>query len=253
LAGISGLGVFKSTDGGQLWLPSGEGLYQMAVSQLLLSPAFAEDQTAFIRGYYDRNLYRSRDGGRSWQILPVPGPGRDGYWWNLVLSPEFREDQTLLGVFFDYEQGTGLYRSQSGGDQWDRVASMPEGVEWDWLSIAPLFAQWQTLFAAGWKQDHGVLYGSTDGGRHWQLVLVTGPEVAQTMVYAPNIEENRPIFLLAAGILYNSTDGGSSWQKLELPYGITPTALTISPAFAQDRLLFLGTAEGQVVNWAVPE
>jgi photosystem II stability/assembly factor-like uncharacterized protein len=253
LAGIAGLGIFKSTDGGRLWLPSNRGLSYMTMDQLLLSPTFAEDQTAFTRGNYDRDLYRSRDGGQSWQILPVPGPGREGYWWSLALSPEFDQDQTLLGLFFDYEQGTGLYRSQSGGDYWNRVASLPEGVLWDWVSTAPLFAQWQTLFAAGQQQDHGVLYRSTDGGRQWQLVLETGPEVARQLVYAANIEENRPIFLLASEVLYISTNGGSTWQKLELPAEISPTALAISPTFAQDRLLFLGTADGQVLNWAVPE
>jgi hypothetical protein len=32
-----------------------------------------------------------------------------------------------------------------------------------------------------------------------------------------------------------------------LPTGITPSALAISPDFAQDGLLFVGTADGQVI------
>ena len=41
LAGVIGLGLFRSTDGGQLWEPSAVGLSSMHIGQILLSPGFA--------------------------------------------------------------------------------------------------------------------------------------------------------------------------------------------------------------------
>ena len=70
----------------------------------------------------------------------------------------------------------------------------------------------------------------------------------QQLVYAPNIEEDRPIFLLAGETVYHSGDGGLTWQAFDLPADIVPTALAISPSFTQDRLLFIGTAGGRVVK-----
>ncbi|MGA9349642.1 MAG: hypothetical protein WBW48_12685, partial [Anaerolineae bacterium] len=49
LAGVIGLGIFKSTDGGQLWEPSSAGLLSMGLEQILLPPGFAQDRTAYAR------------------------------------------------------------------------------------------------------------------------------------------------------------------------------------------------------------
>jgi photosystem II stability/assembly factor-like uncharacterized protein len=254
LAGVPGLGLFKSTDGGQLWQPSSAGLSHMMLSRIFFSPTFARDQTVFAgANYWGQGFYRSRDGGLNWQILPPPEPDSSGDWIDWTLSSEFDQDQTLFAIFNTSEPGSRLYLSQDSGDHWRSITSLPQGAWPTWVSVAPLFARWQTLFVAALEGERGLLYRSTDGGSRWEPVLETGPEVARQMVYAPDIETNRPIFLLGSGTLYGSTDGGSTWQELQLPAGITPTALAISPTFAQDRLLFLGTAEGQVLNWVVPE
>jgi hypothetical protein len=38
---VVGLGIFKSTDGGQLWRPSSAGLENMRLKELLVSPGFS--------------------------------------------------------------------------------------------------------------------------------------------------------------------------------------------------------------------
>jgi hypothetical protein len=63
-----------------------------------------------------------------------------------------------------------------------------------------------------------------------------------------NDENNRPVFLLGGGKIYHSSDGGQTWAKFELPTGIVPTALAISPNFGRDGLLFVGTKDGRVVT-----
>jgi hypothetical protein len=89
LGGVPGLGLFKSTDGGQLWQPSGAGLNDMRVSQILLSPDFMNDQIAFARA---DAWYRSQDGGRQWRPLPLPETASNNFSSDktpLTLSPEF--------------------------------------------------------------------------------------------------------------------------------------------------------------------
>jgi len=60
------------------------------------------------------------------------------------------------------------------------------------LSLAPLFATWQTMFAFARQDDKPVLYRSSDGGRSWTAVLTPGADIQQ-LVYAPDIEEDRPL------------------------------------------------------------
>jgi photosystem II stability/assembly factor-like uncharacterized protein len=111
--------------------------------------------------------------------------------------------------------------------------------------------------------DH-TLYRSADGGKSWDAVLnIASPigggalVVPAQLVYAPAGEANRQVFLLVRirdnvdpaserGTLYRSGDGGLTWQEVGLPEGVSPTVLTMSPNFAEDGLLFLGTADGQV-------
>jgi hypothetical protein len=160
LAGIRGLGLFKSTDGGQLWQPASAGLPSMAIQRILLSPGFARDQTAFIWLMVEApedELYRTRDGGRTWQKL---GMNLD----LLAMSLEFDRDHTLMGVAKD---GTELRISRDGGDSWGRVSDTLNGQAIGFLSLAPSFDKWHVLFAYG----NGTLYRSDDGGRSWDAVL----------------------------------------------------------------------------------
>lgn len=264
LAGVIGLGIFRSTDGGQLWEPSSAGLLSMGIEQILLSPGFAWDRTAFARvapAGGQKGVYRSRDGGRSWQALDIN-------LYLVAMSPEFDQDHTLMGVaysYVDHEQRSELHISCDGGDHWGRVGNTPAGKGVYLLSLAPLFEKWNVLFV--FASDH-TLYRSADGGKSWDAVLniaypiVVDPFVVPgQLVYASDIEVNRPVFLLVRirhditdplserVVLYRSGDGGLTWQEVELPEDVSPTALAISPNFAQDGLLFVGTADGRVLTF----
>jgi photosystem II stability/assembly factor-like uncharacterized protein len=251
LAGIVGIGIFKSSDGGQLWQPSSAGLSSMGVEQILISPGFAHEPLVFARTRTG-GLHRSQDGGRTWRALDVD-------LHPVAMSPEFDQDHTLIGTArADSEGRTELRISRDGGDNWERLGDTPEGVTFKLLSLAPLFDKWQVVFGYG---SNGTLYRSEDGGVSWQAVLRTEAvsSASSQLVYAPDIEVNRPVFLLVTmadsagsasvrGTLYRSGDGGLSWETVQLPEGISPTALAISPDFVQDGLLFIGTGEGRVLT-----
>jgi photosystem II stability/assembly factor-like uncharacterized protein len=254
LAGVLGFGIFKSTDGGRLWQPSSAGLTYMRADEILLSPGFGQDQTVFT----DAGWYRSKDGGRTWQTLAdlLAGQPKYSFVEALALSPEFADDGIVMGAVYDNDlQRSELYLSHDGGDRWELRGAMPEGVSLRTISLAPLFAKWQTLFVSGYNKQAGqyALYRSSDGGRSWETVLPLGANTVKSLVYAADIEENRPIFLLAGEMVYRSGDGGLTWQVFERAEGINPTALAISPDFAQDRSLFVGTAGGQVLTLKVSE
>jgi photosystem II stability/assembly factor-like uncharacterized protein len=231
------------------------------VEQLLLSPGFARDRTVFAQ-LGSGELYRSRDAGLSWQGLGIALRP-------LALSPEFEQDGTILGAVAD---GAILYVSRDGGNRWERLGSTPAGAQPDWLSLAPLFAKWGVAFAQARDPvpteagpGTAALYRTSDGGLSWrQVSLQSGESLAipvgapATFLYAPGIEENRPVYLLTIqedpatfppakrGVLYRSGDGGITWRRAQLPAGVAPTTIALSPGFAADRLIFLGAADGRV-------
>lgn len=299
LVGLVGLGVFRSTDGGRLWRPASVGLGSMNVQELLLSPGFAADHTAFAR-VGTGGPYRSTDGGQNWQemtfsaeshveqLLLSPGFARDltvfarlssgelyrsrdaGATWldlgmalrPLALSSEFDRDGIVLGAAPD---GTDLYISRDGGTEWERLGNTPAMVPMQWLSVAPLFAKWGVAFAQGLGSD--LLYRTSDGGLTWREVslgsgesLSIAADASVQMLYAPDMEENRPVYLLAVeedwasippakrGQLFRSGDGGITWRWAQLPPEVVPTSVTLSPQFAADGFVLVGTADGRVLT-----
>ncbi|HID64568.1 MAG TPA: exo-alpha-sialidase [Anaerolineae bacterium] len=65
-------GLIKSTDGGRTWWPVNIGLplkddgNPPSVLSLAISPDYASDGTLFV-GLVDHGVYRSVDGGESWE------------------------------------------------------------------------------------------------------------------------------------------------------------------------------------------
>ncbi|MFN2167793.1 MAG: hypothetical protein ACK2U9_16230 [Anaerolineae bacterium] len=68
-----GLGVFRSTDGGDTWQPTSEGLGHLQIDELVLSPDYSSDGAllAYTHGgpvfaVSSRSVYRSTDRGEHW-------------------------------------------------------------------------------------------------------------------------------------------------------------------------------------------
>ena len=249
-AALAGNGIFRSTDGGHLWQPASTGLRSMSIDDLFLSPGFEGDHMAFSwsRAQGQGSLYRSTDGGITWEVVGVD--------LSLVaMSPELDQDGVLMGV-----SASQVVASHDRGATWAPVGRVPNGDSFTLLSIAPLFARWQVAFAFGAASQN--LYRSDDGGHSWDVVLRVGGQafgsLPPQLAYGPETDEGRLLFFLVSstdlngdppidhGTLYRSEDGGLSWDLLALPTDLVPTALAISPTYAQDGLVWLGTADGRV-------
>lgn len=112
--------VYKSSDGGKAWILSDAGL-SGTLSDLAVSPAYAEDQTLFV--VTGHGIYTSRNGGEKWSQLT-------GFGDSLVVSPNYSSDRTLyVGVL-----AHGVFVSTDNGGSWNTTFA---DVCNPWLGAAP--------------------------------------------------------------------------------------------------------------------
>jgi photosystem II stability/assembly factor-like uncharacterized protein len=230
--GQSGLGIFKSTDGGQTWQSFSSGtegvMYSAAVHIFAFSPGFGTDQTVFAGTW--GGLFRSTDGGATWPWVGRLYSGPFGSITAVALAPDFdTSGHVLAGSGWG-----GLYASQDGGINWTAHLTVAASSA---IAYSPNFAADDTAFAGGWTG----LYRTADEGLTWTPVLT---EEVLSLSISPQFVADQTLF--AGGRdLYISHDEGTSWISTTLPADpFLVNALAISPGFGSDQTLFAGTSEG---------
>ncbi len=186
--GISAVGVFRTEDGGKTWEPANKGTraefmpvkypeYGQCVHKLLLSPS--DPSMLFQQNHC--GVYRSGDGGRTWQEITKGLPSDFGF--PLAIHP--REPQTiyvipLKGAEFRCppENKLRVFRSRDGGKFWKALAKgLPqknaftgvyrEGMAMDDLDPAGIY----------FGTNNGKLFGSADEGDTWAVIADNLPPV----------------------------------------------------------------------------
>lgn len=231
----------------QIWSATGSELAERAepisarpptqeIYQLFLGPG----DTPLFAG----SLYRSDDGGETWQRINNGLPRRGVQ--ELAISPAFAEDQTVFAALAATDEGLGLWRSTDGGQSWRMANRGLSDLAVTNLAISPAFAVDQTLFATARRDG---LFRSTDGGQSWVRLTEryypsqTYPQPPAGVFVSPAYGRDRTAFVAQDG-LWRSTDGGETWT-LALP---EISSLAFSPGFSTDHTLFGWSGSGGVLR-----
>ncbi len=106
-------------------------------------------------------LFRSEDGGQTWQ--PVPLPSGQPHLDVMAITPHPEEARTLYVATHE----AGLFKSTDGGRTWRQANAGLGGLDVHGLAIDP--REPEKLHAAVRGRGEGI-YRSHDGGRRWTRV-----------------------------------------------------------------------------------
>lgn len=221
---------------------------------------------------YERALYRSGDGGQSWQPLSIPRL-EDGRIAAVAISP------ADANVMYAAGPGLGVLRTDDGGRTWaDRNEGLPNR---DVIALAAHTTQSETIYVV--VPDHGV-YRSQDAGKTWRLMDRSVREGLRQLIHSNMAGSMQSGWLFAAttkgvrramdcfclwqdagklgseahGITYDprqpehvyaatenglfrSTDGGENWVQTT-----SPGSKVVALAFAQSEIVYAIDEKGDL-------
>ena len=231
-----GNGIYRSGDGGETWTYAGLADSER-IARIVIDPRASDTVYACVPGKLwsdsaERGLYKTVDGGKSWQLVLKGGNLSTGC-ASVALQPGHPD--VLVAALWDFRRkgwtfrsggdgpkapsGSGLYRSADGGRTW---TELPPGGStglppkpYGRIAIAYAPSEPATVYAFIESTDSG-LFISHDGGSSWQR-----GDKSQWMVWRPfyfanlivDPKDARRVFK-TDGSLILSEDGGKSFSTV---------------------------------------
>jgi len=236
-------GVFRSTDGGITWDPIFDDERILGIGDVTV---FQPDPDIVWVGTGEGNprnsagigdgLYKSTDGGDSWELVGFEGSERI----HRVLTHPTNPDLVYVGVMgpaWADGEVRGVYRTTDGGDSWERLLHVDERTGVGDMVMDPAnpdhlivgmweFRRWPWVFESGGPGSG--MYVTTDGGESWERRtaedgLPEGELGRMGLAFAassPNV-----VYALVEAeesALLRSTDGGRSFETIASGDGVAP-------------------------------
>ena len=201
-------GIWKTTDGGSTWFTATNGLEDLTVSHLVIDPTDPQTLYAGVGCVDDNielpgNVFKSTDGGTSWQrldvsaVLPIT---------RVALHPD--DPQRIYAMGYG-----GVFFSEDGGETWSKL---DEGFK---AAVYTFFYEHafgpddpDTMYVGTYA---GGIIKSIDGGRNWFEInglRHEGDVLANSYGTALDPTDADTVYATTIGGAFKTADGGESWR-----------------------------------------
>ena len=231
--GAASGGIWKSVNGGLSWSPIFDKMDVQSIGALAINPSNPDEIWAGTGEGNPRNshnsgkgIYRSLDGGKNWTCM---GLEKTRNIHRVLINPN-NPQQIFVGAFgsiWGPHPERGVYRSNDGGKNWERILFSNESSGCAELVMDPqnpnkIFAALYDHERKPWTFRSGGagsgLHITYDGGNTWKkLDQKNGlPEgnLGRIGLAIPKSNPNRIYSIIEAekSGFYRSNDGGENWE-----------------------------------------
>jgi photosystem II stability/assembly factor-like uncharacterized protein len=217
-------GVVVTTDGGKTWSPTSADIGEAAITHVLIDAQSDKKSRTLYACAFGKGVYKSVDGGKSWQQKNKGIEGSEPFAWRIIRSQT--NGALYLVVCRRSEDGSignpndgSLYRSLDQAESWSKIALPPETNGPMNLAVDPSDADYLLLSAWGRETQGkftpdtgGGIFLSKDGGKMWTSVLSQDQHIHDITFDHRN---NRYYACGFNGSAYRSNDRGATWQRIK--------------------------------------
>ncbi len=236
--GGSGSGVWKTEDYGTTWNVVSDGFFEtpsigdIAIAQNDANIVYVGTGSDGIRSNVipGKGVYKSVDAGATWQHVGLRNTGHIGA---VEIDPTNHNVVWVaaIGQAFQANEERGVYKTEDGGESWDKVLFISDTVGFTDIELLP--GNPNVVFAAAWKverkpwtiisggsQEEGGLFKSVDGGKSWRKITEGLPQgLIGDMDIAISAANSSVVYVLVeapddAGGLYRSDDQGQTFKQV---------------------------------------
>ncbi|MFH1297334.1 MAG: hypothetical protein ABIJ04_08700 [Bacteroidota bacterium] len=228
-------GILKTSDGGATWINLFQNVSVISIGDIAIDPndsdilyAGTGEANSSSFSFWGNGIYKSTDAGMTWT---QSGLENSAYIGRVVV--DYANSQRVFvaacGYLFSYNDERGIYRSENGGQNWERVLFLTDSTAAIDLIQHPTNPD--ILYASMWERTRGLEYRNsfgttsgiwqtTNGGDTWTELtngLMAGEEVGRIGL---TICKSHPDILYAFYDLPNfevavfkTENGGQAWTR----------------------------------------
>jgi photosystem II stability/assembly factor-like uncharacterized protein len=232
--GTSSGTLYLSSDGGSNWsrLAHLGRSSEMVLDHVVLSPT--NKKIIYVSAWSVESttgdLFRSKDGGKSWDLLPEMH-GKSIRALDMALS----DSEILIAGALD-----GVFRSHDGGDNWERISPENHAEIKNIESVAIDPVNPDVIYVGTWHLP----WKTNDGGKTWHNIKKG--VIDDSDVFSIIIDPSDPsvVFASACSGIYKSETAGELFHKIQgIPYSARRTrTLRMDPT--NHNVIYSGTTEG---------
>ena len=219
-----GDGIYRSRDAGKTWahlgLPNTYAISKISIDPHDTNVVVVAALGSPFRDSPQRGIYRTTDGGRSWQQTLALSTGSGA----ADLARSATDPNEMIAAMWQFHRSSwhlssggtadGLFKSNDGGATWRRIVGggFARGITGRiGVAIAP--GDPKRMYALAEAGD-GLLWRSEDAGEHWRMMsrntLIDERPFYYSRIFVDPQDENH---LFATSVrLAESRDGGATWQ-----------------------------------------
>ena len=215
--GTSSLAVFHSTNGGDAFVQSSQGILELDLFSIDANPLDPDEIAVAFQGPNNGGVFGSTDGGITWEQEPVP-PTR-------YSAVRFAPNGTLYAISSGPSTVAqeGLYRREDNGswtplgpDQGSLYESDLAAIRFSLNNPNLILLGGADFGVAGFE---GTTWRSLDGGQTWTKVFESAQGTSQNVTDLEIVEDGTDQNMLASftdfgtqeGGALRSEDGGTTW------------------------------------------